>query len=408
MKIYIILICLIITEITSLPLQEVTTIQNTSAQEYNESKSIEEIVKQQTETVKAIVKQQEQNNLDSIILSKQKIAQAQKKLTKNDSNLSIEELRAKCEQLQKLLNNKNNKNDIENSDNVETEKEETKNVLSSYPQSVTNLPYGYSSNLPYNRFKVSGYQHRNMPSQLNLYKSEYTYKPSMSGFYVTTEVTSTTPKNVEISTTPNPKKSINNVKYIRLEPVILQKTFLGDGRVVYYWHKSLPTSIHYPQKQHISSKRIDELPMTQFITTTPKIVTTEPPTTTTTSSGFFLRNLFPTFYSSIDYKKPTSTTTTPKPPPTTEKVNNYPQQLRFVVPVPMENEDSYTVKQPYEFDQFSYYPKELHAHTVNVQVPYAPSFPVIKAVDIPGQFKEQQHQRENYDNMYELYNVNLK
>lgn len=68
-----------------------------------------------------------------------------------------------------------------------------------------------------------------------------TSKPQ--GFYVTSSTPTTKRPAItnEQPTTP--------IKYIRLEPVILQKTILGDGRTVYLWHKSLPTAVEYPTNQ---------------------------------------------------------------------------------------------------------------------------------------------------------------
>lgn len=179
-----------------------------------------------------------------------------------------------------------------------------------------------------------------------------------SGFYITTDEPpqSTTPKPVPI-------------KYIKLEPVILQKTIMSDGRTIYYWHKSIPSQI------------------------APVSPSTPPPTTTTTTTTttapvYNFRNFFPSFYSigsseSAPATTTEKTTTTEKP----DEMQLYQQQLKFVVPVPYAPLDDQIVRKPWEFDQYAYYPKPLQPENVNLQVPYVPTFHVIKAVAVPNQYE---------------------
>lgn len=137
----------------------------------------------------------------------------------------------------------------------------------------------------------------------------------------------------------------NNIKLIRYEPVILQKTILKDGQILYYWHKTLP----YPQY----------LMVNKLVHNTGVEITT-PATTTTT------------------------TTTTPKPSSTTPEPQ-YTEGLRFVVPVPYGNMDV-TPKYPMEFDPYAYFPKYMQPQTVNMEVPYQPRFPVLKTIAIPSKY----------------------
>ncbi|KAG5882922.1 hypothetical protein JTB14_023384 [Gonioctena quinquepunctata] len=301
----------------------------------------------------------------------------------------------------------------------------------------------------------------------------YISNPSTSspnGFYITAQPTSGKP-SVNIQTSPP-------IKYIRLEPVILQKTILSDGRTVYYWHRSLPTAVEYPANQppasqfseggeqhqlnypsqavygyapqnqyvypsnpHIPtaveypakqpsatqfsengdypSQAVYGYPQNQYVLpSNPHILssnsyyypvigqdskievekesehTTEIATSSTTeeSYGYGFSNFIP-FYSSskgdstTTTAEPTTSTAPPKPP--TDKVLRdnlmYAQQLKFIVPVPYDGSKgmSQAGQQPWGFDQWAYYPKELQPNTVNVRVPYSPTFHMIRAVTVP-------------------------
>lgn len=62
----------------------------------------------------------------------------------------------------------------------------------------------------------------------------------------------------------------------------------------------------------------------------------------------------------------------------------YAQQLKFVVPVPVnDDEGTIPVRSPWSFDPYVYYPKPLQPNSINVKVPYNPMFHVIKAVKVP-------------------------
>lgn len=136
-------------------------------------------------------------------------------------------------------------------------------------------------------------------------------------------------------------ENADNVKLIKFEPVILQKTILKDGQVVYYWHKSLP----FPQYLMVN-------PETQ-----------EQPSTTSTTT--------------------TTTTTTPKPSSTTDSI--YGQQMRFVLPVAYPAEGMF--KQSSNYDPFAYYSRYVHPqHAVPVEVPVPPTLPLIKTLVIPQKY----------------------
>lgn len=210
----------------------------------------------------------------------------------------------------------------------------------------------------------------------------------INGFYITTEATTTTttrkPPPVAVSTPSPTPPSPQNIKYIKLEPVILQKTILNDGRVIYYWHKSLPSTVQLAPSV--------PMPQTQTLPSTPATTTTS----TTPSGGYDFRNFFPSFYSFGGSEQSATTTTektTTAPSTTTSATSDasddlmYEQQLRFVVPVPYANADDQNIRKLGEFDQFAYYPKPLQPETVNLQVPYVPTFHMIKALAVPNQYE---------------------
>lgn len=134
--------------------------------------------------------------------------------------------------------------------------------------------------------------------------------------------------------------NVDNVKLIKFEPVILQKTVLKDGQVVYYWHKSLP----FPQ----------------YFMVNPEEATTSTSTTTTTTP------------------RPTSTTGSYQ-----EQI--YGQQLRFVLPVPYPAEGAY--KHSSNYDPYAYYSRYVHPqHAVPVELPVPPTLPIIKTLIVPNKY----------------------
>lgn len=71
--------------------------------------------------------------------------------------------------------------------------------------------------------------------------------PRVTTKYTTTPstTTTTTTEAHESTEAPAPTTSAKpkiKIKYTKFEPVILQKTILTDGRVMYHWHRSLPTT----------------------------------------------------------------------------------------------------------------------------------------------------------------------
>ncbi|CAH0547498.1 unnamed protein product [Brassicogethes aeneus] len=191
--------------------------------------------------------------------------------------------------------------------------------------------------------------------------------PSISTITSTTTINPSTVPTVAESTTAKPPAVVPKVQYIRLEPVILQKTILSDGRTVYLWHKSLPSALPFTSanlpKQAMFPKN-DEMPMS-----------TESPTTAS-YSRFDFRNIF-SFYGSPTTEAPSTTTTA-----TTNNVPHlYNNQVRFVVPVPLDN----NVKYPwYNGYNDLYYQKDAS----QFNVPYQPPYQVLKAVPVGMRYQK--------------------
>ncbi|XP_074038589.1 uncharacterized protein [Leptinotarsa decemlineata] len=289
-------------------------------------------------------------------------------------------------------------------------------------------------------------QHQSRPFYITpkpLYKPIYPTTSKPNGFYITAQPSTTRKPIVHVQTPPP-------IKYIRLEPVILQKTILSDGRTVYYWHRSLPTAVEYPSKfseeaQHTENIKNEFVPTYGYVPQNINIppppsvpimtsnsyyyptvnqsrntggadkntveVTTESTTTTTTeeSSGYGFGSFLP-FYSMNKAEPAPSTTTQPTttspPPPSTNKVIKddlvYAQQLKFIVPVPYDGtQERLPVQAPWSFDPYAYYPKSLQPRTVDVRVPYSPTFHMIRAVAVPKLNTNENERIDQTDNSAE-------
>ncbi|KAL3276022.1 hypothetical protein HHI36_020752 [Cryptolaemus montrouzieri] len=306
---------------------------------------VDRLAFQQTEAIKKIISDSQQVQLDH--------AQAQEKPTEprnqpNKTEINLEELRAKCKHLENMLRLNESKFDEKRS-----ESEYVTPPSSRYP------PY---------------------PVYFRTKKDKNKATPPSKAFYITRF----TP-NITTSTTPPPTKDdeSNNVKYIKLEPVILQKTFLTNGKVVYYWHKSLPTAMQYSQQPE-KERNV--------------ATTTVRPTTAASSGIYSFKNFFPFSIGNSDSYEPSSTTTTT----TTPKYSDFEDlatQLKFVVPLPYGNPENYS-RDPWSFDQFAYYPMPMQPNRVNVRVPYVPTFHVIKALAVPDKYLSSASSEVNEDKHY--------
>lgn len=387
-----------------------------------DNETIGELIAQQTDNVKKIVA--DQNEQQASIAEYPVIAKEEpnysEEAKKQIEKLSIEQLKVKCQHFSKLFQvNKTN--------------ELNKSPIHS---GITPNQNAYRSNnhKPYNSQARPVYIQPKTTFQPKYFTTQ---KPN--GFYITHGSATQKPK---VNTPKTP------VKYIRLEPVILQKTILNDGSTVYYWHRSLPTAVEISsdtsQNNQISTSTEQPLPYNNYYDQpTPNIpyvyanmpyryapwsqnpytpntyipayrsvapstennlseeqTSTETTTSSTTSTteqtsyGYGFGSFLP-FYgykhdvTATTTEPPTTTTTTSGP--TTEKLKTsdliYAQRLKFIIPVPYENLNGGSVvsaRNPWDFDQYAYFPRELQPNTVNVEVPYNPTFHIIRAVAVPS------------------------
>lgn len=173
-----------------------------------EGTAFDEVVTGTSEEVKKIVADHPQPTVPEYPVVTKK--EPQKEIDK----LTIEELRIKCQQLSKILN-------------LNKEVEEKLNLGS------TSRPVNH-------KYPEKSPRPSYIATKPNIKHRYPTMRPN--GFYITAQPVS--PKK-PISSSPVHSPGNPPIKYIRLEPVILQKTILGDGRTVFYWHKSLPTAVEY-------------------------------------------------------------------------------------------------------------------------------------------------------------------
>lgn len=388
--------------------------------------TIGELIAQRTEDIKKIVAYQNQQQAIEYPVVTKLEPNYSEEVKKQIEKLSIEELKIKCQHFSKLFQvNKTNANipTVQNGVNP------NQNVLNR--SNNNHKPYSSQTRPVYIPPKTT-------------FKPKYFTTPKPNGFYITQGTT----QKPTIHTQKTP------IKYIRLEPVILQKTILSDGRTVYYWHRSLPTAVEVAsdttQNNQLSTSTDQTYPSYNNYYGPPPVynnynnipyaygnspyryapwsqnyapntyaaayqnpytsteessekqksteATTESSTTSTTeqtSYGYGFGSFLP-FYGYRQEETTTTTTdatttTTTTPQPTTEKLkpNNllYAQQLKFIIPVPYEDLNggtSISARNPWELDQYAYYPKELQPSTVNVQVPYNPTFHMIRAVALPS------------------------
>lgn len=179
----------------------------------NYSESLDQIIEQNNKTAeKTLLPERQTESIKRVSAEHKDISSEYPPITNREpqqeiDKMSLEQLQIKCQQLSKLLS-----------------------------QSTTIRPPNH---------KYPDIQERPIyyPTRATFRPIRYPQTMKPQGFYVTAPTTTTTTKRPQISMSDQPTTPI---KYIRLEPVILQKTILGDGRIVYLWHKSLPTTVEYP------------------------------------------------------------------------------------------------------------------------------------------------------------------
>ncbi|XP_017774719.1 PREDICTED: uncharacterized protein LOC108561345 [Nicrophorus vespilloides] len=227
------------TTTTTLPetTMEVTTALQPIAEVKN--KTLSELVKEQTETIKKILLENKQ-------YPEMKEKAPSKVLTKQEKEKqSIEELRLKCMNFFKL--------GFGGSTTTTTPKPIQTIIPFGpvmkpeflRPKPVENGNFFYIAHQPADVF---GYRTNNKlgerlePSASEI-NEEFTEKP----FTTISPVMDETATNVEkfeavTGATPNQK-----YKYVKLEPLVLQKTMLTNGKTYFYWYKPLPSTQSFVQ-----------------------------------------------------------------------------------------------------------------------------------------------------------------
>ncbi|KAH1011435.1 uncharacterized protein LOC109537054 [Dendroctonus ponderosae] len=328
---------------------------------------------------------------------------------------SLDELREKCQHFSRLFGlNQYGSGSIEGEENGDYSNRRTSSTMSTdyYNRpviEVTRRPVFIRNKATFIE-KGSGGFYVTASSIGN--PSTTTRKPVWSTAYSkilppSTLHTTTTPKPTTTASTETVPESTTlkskiKVKYTKFEPVILQKTILTDGRVMYHWHKSLPTAsvdlaeplavppaYEYPPRLPLGQRNLGS---NEGV---PIEVTTKPTTTTEKSSWLFVP--FSNFFggsheeeSTTDAVSTTTTsTTTSKPPedplstpkPILRQLPTEPPakaaELKLVVPIHYDNIDSTLGSQS---ERFGFYRPPAGATNEPVS---SSSLHVIKTVGMP-------------------------
>ncbi|XP_031347320.1 uncharacterized protein LOC116173774 [Photinus pyralis] len=276
----------------------------------NENKTIQKLVQDQTDIIKKIISSE-----------KDKISDPNTRI----QHETVEDLHKKCEQLK--------------------EKEKSEPKTHNHDRSTTETP---NQQRPFNYFYITRNASQPVNSQLFPYQYSSSHKNNLE--------LNTNSVNVFTSRTGNPPPAqLHNgqafpspdIKYVQLEPVMLQKMVLNDGQELLYWYRSPDLN-------------------SQYLPQVPETTTSAPPTSTPLPT----QKITPHYeiqYSSAQKESPAK------------------QQMKFVIPIQYPTDGVEILKRyPWEFDPYAYYPKPLQPLTVRVPVPYVPMFHMIRTLTIPG------------------------
>ncbi|XP_030750388.1 uncharacterized protein LOC115878145 isoform X2 [Sitophilus oryzae] len=348
-----------------------------------------------------------------------------------DRYMTLEEFRSKCQHFSRLFGPPQN-------DNKPTDRSDRYSSTVSTPVKseyidksvveVTKRPV-YIRNKPTFIQKTNGgfYVTTSSKDDFSSTKRPYWVSSTHAPVSSTVYVSSTGPPPLfTTSTTPTPTVHIEgepiiaekdglpatppiNIRYTKFEPVILQKTILSDGRVLYHWHKSLPTSaisLPAPIAQIVPPYQIAPAIVAPGSVVMQEQSTTTEQATTTTEKSSWLFVPFSSFFGGSHHEEettvesssstpPTSTSTpdlpsstknTPKPIPNSLNAQDVKlQQLKFVIPVHYDDIDSTISSQnkPIDYDRFAYYPKALRPNNPALG---QPSLPLIKGLGVPQRY----------------------
>ncbi|XP_050292859.1 uncharacterized protein LOC126733562 isoform X2 [Anthonomus grandis grandis] len=270
------------------------------------------LAKQQLQTIREIIAA----DFEQLEKSRQKDKKPKKEksiqVTVEDSGFpTLEELRAKCQFLAKLYEN------LGEPSEEKPAKDEALNITT-----PIKLPEINRTFIP--RVQETTTKALSKPTGTQAYP-----RVAISA------VQSSTHKIITSTTTPNttelPTKKIN-IRYTKFEPVILQKTILTDGRVIYNWYRSLPTTaVDFAELPPISSPpQFEYNPMAEEISErTPSGVHTT--TTTTKRSSWF--DPFGLFGGGIPEKEETTTTESSTSQPSTTISTTFRPKVQTSTPI---------------------------------------------------------------------------
>ncbi|XP_066257795.1 uncharacterized protein [Euwallacea similis] len=305
--------------------------------------------------------------------------------------LTLDELRSKCQHFSRLFGLNHYGNTSENlSDSIDKPISTTERFTGRPLIEVTRRPVFIKNRPAFIQKNEAGFYVTVAPLSETTKRPFWVTSPQypkVSQAMPLTTTTTNTPITTTSSVTTTVKPKIT-IKYTKYEPVILQKTVLTDGRVMYHWHRSLPTTplelaappptYEYPLPMPISQRNFD---LSNEHTVNPNSTTS---TTTEKSSWLFMP--FSSIFGSAQEEETTTAetiTTSSTVMANSDEVQNIvksvasshpsaedfkPAQLKLVVPIHYDDLDSNLVVHNNKFTPHQEATSELQ---------------VIKAIGVP-------------------------
>lgn len=333
----------------------------------NQNKTITELVKEQTEAIKKIVSLQRPTQIDyPTVTRKDPDIKSEVKLKEEKEKESIEQLRIKCQHLFKVMS--------KNDDNSPTTRQPLTTTF------ATAIPFGPALKPDFLK---------NKPKFTTNINDEIETTSASTQQIIENLSADSTQLNPIVSVPVNDKQDFlypytandNSIKYIKLEPVILQRMLMSNGQNYFYWYRTVPNYVKYaePHQQLFQTQEQSKYSIKYVVpSSTPAMTTTKPITTTTTTP-----------------RTTTVSTTTPTITSAYAAINNvnangYKHEFKFVVPYNFNNDKNLYANG--QIDPYAYYPKYFQPNTMNVQIPYVPTFQMIKTLSVPNDGNDSSYQ----------------
>lgn len=382
-----------------------TTATGTDLIKSNSNKTISELVKEQAEAIKKIVSAQKPINtqIDYPTVTRK---DPDTKLKEIKEQESIEELRVKCQHLFKITN-RNDDGDPNYSSAITT---------STF---ATVLPFGPPQKPEFLKHKkINNPNHQNIESFEAKPTAPIATTPTPSqqqeiminNDNMAAESTQTNPviSNYDEDNYYYPYPTNDKaVKYIKLEPVILQRLLMSNGQSYFYWYQTVPNNyVKYAEPHTLSTSSSNQY-------NTYNNLVQDNTNNNNNNKKYNVQYVVPAPINSNNLDLTASTTTTEKSTtksyhltettgatlmPTTlsnqqqQLINNgYKHEFKFVIPYSFKQVVYPTANYQQQFDPYAYYPKFLQPNTMNVQVPYQPTFHMIKSLSIPNDEQVDEH-----------------